>query len=134
MGIFSKKDNAAPLIGTVTPISSILSKDVHIIGEVAFKGKMLIDGIVEGNILGEHLVLSECGRIKGDIVAETLLCNGTVDGNIKAKQLSLGSKATVHGRIASNSLTVETGVAIEGEIQTSNTIQSESPLAIDFQK
>ena len=53
-------------------------------GEISFKGKARIDGQIDGNIDGEHLVLSESGVITGDINASSFICQGKVEGNIKA--------------------------------------------------
>jgi cytoskeletal protein CcmA (bactofilin family) len=85
-------------------------------GEIAFRGKARIDGTIEGNIDGEHLVLSETGVIKGDIVAETCNCFGRVEGNIKAEMLTARKNCRISGKIEAQSLTVEPGATITGEI------------------
>ena len=43
-------------------ISSIIDKSMSVSGEITFKGKTRIDGSVEGNITGEHLILSDPGK------------------------------------------------------------------------
>jgi len=100
-------------------ISSILAKDMRVNGEVHFKGKARLDGIVEGNIRGEHLVLSESGRVHGDLELINLICYGTVEGNIKAQQVTIHETAVVHGNLAATSLTVEPGARLNGEITSS---------------
>lgn len=121
MALFAKKDPApehsAGKSGEV--ITSILAKDLRVTGELKFKGKTRLDGIVEGNIKGEHLVLSECGRVHGDLELISLICHGTVEGNIKAQQVTAHRTASVHGNLIATSLTVEPGARLNGEITSS---------------
>jgi cytoskeletal protein CcmA (bactofilin family) len=74
---------------------------------------------VEGNIKGEHLVLSESGRVQGDLDLVSLICHGTVEGNIKSQQLAMHRTASVHGSLVATSLTVEPGARLNGEITSS---------------
>lgn len=120
MSFFRKQDPApdnTDRAGEV--ISSILAKDMRVKGELHFKGKARLDGIVEGNIRGEHLVLSESGRVHGDLELVNLICHGTVEGNIKAQQVTIHETAVVHGNLAATSLTVEPGARLNGEITSS---------------
>jgi len=120
VSFFRKKDpllESSPSSGEV--ISSILAKDMRMIGELRFKGKARIDGLVEGNIKGEHLVLSESGKVLGDLDLVNLICHGTVEGNIKAQQVSMHRTAFVHGSLVAATLTVEPGARLNGEISSS---------------
>lgn len=98
-------------------ISSVISPEMHINGEIRFKGKVRIDGIVEGNIQGEYLIISETGRVKGDMKLDSLICHGTVEGDIEARQVTVHTTASIRGILKAEDLTVEPGAAIEGEIQ-----------------
>ncbi|PIE56697.1 MAG: cell shape determination protein CcmA [Desulfobulbus propionicus] len=102
------------------PISSIISKEMHIHGEVTFKGKARLDGVIEGNVAGENFILSETGRVKGDLQLTSLVCHGTVEGNIKAKLVAVHSQAVVKGKLVAGNLTVEPGASLNGEISTAN--------------
>lgn len=120
MTFFRKKMSAAEnSAGTGEAISSILAKDMRVTGELKFKGKARLDGTVEGNIKGEHLVLSESGRVHGDLDLVSLICHGTVEGNIKAQQVTIHRTASVHGSLVATSLTVEPGARLNGEITSS---------------
>ncbi len=98
-------------------ISSIIDKTMIITGDVTFKGKARIDGLINGNIEGEHLVLSETGRINGDITVSSLNCYGTIEGNIKTSMLTARKNCSINGKLEANSLTVESGAGIQGEIK-----------------
>lgn len=119
MGMFGKSINVDQEMKKVESeaISSIIDKSMTITGEIAFKGKARIDGTVNGNIDGEHLILSESGQIKGDIVVVSFNCYGNIEGNIKANMLTARKSCSIKGKLEAGSLTVEPGAAIKGEIQ-----------------
>ncbi len=98
-------------------ISSIIDTKMVMKGELLFEGKARIDGTVEGNIKGEHLILSEGGIITGDVQVSTFVCHGTFEGNIKSSMLTARKTCQIHGRIESNSLNVEPGAKLDGEIK-----------------
>lgn len=97
-------------------ISSIIDKTMTIIGEINFQGKARIDGIIEGNITGEHLVLSESGQIRGDIRVSSFNCYGEIEGNIQAGILNARKGCSISGTLKAKTLTVEPGACIQGEI------------------
>jgi cytoskeletal protein CcmA (bactofilin family) len=122
MAIFNKKDNFEQEAGRVSKeaISCIISKDMQISGEINFKGKARIDGTIEGNIHGEYLVLSESGRINGELELDALICHGIVEGTIHAKLVTAHKTAVIQGTLTAASLTVEPGAVLEGEISASS--------------
>jgi len=89
-------------------------------GELVFEGKARIDGTIEGNIQGEHLILSEDGKITGDIQVATLFCHGTLEGNVKASMVTARKSCHIQGCIESNSLSVEPGAGINGELKVAS--------------
>jgi len=97
-------------------ISSIIAKEMHITGEITFMGKTRIDGILKGNIKGEYLILSETGQVHGDLTLDTLVCHGSIQGDIEANTITAHKTAAIRGKISSGNLTVEPGASIEGEI------------------
>lgn len=117
-------------------ISSIIDKNMTINGEITFKGKARIDGTINGNIEGEHLILSESGKINGDIVVSSFNCYGHLEGNIKANMLTARKSCSIIGKLEAGSLTVEPGAALKGEIQVAaqelkSTEKSAAPKAGD---
>jgi cytoskeletal protein CcmA (bactofilin family) len=108
-------------------ISSIISKDMQIIGEIIFKGKVRIDGLVEGAVKGEHLVLSEAGCIKGDIDVASLKCHGNIKGNVTGKLVNALSTAVIDGKLIADDFNIESGATLYGEIQSRN--RKDQPVA-----
>lgn len=97
-------------------ISSIIDKDMNIVGDISFKGKTRIDGKIDGNIKGEYLILSETAIIEGDISASTVVCQGKVNGNIKTEKFYAKKPTNVTGKLETKDLSVESGATLNGEI------------------
>jgi len=119
MAMFNKKDNFEQESEKADKevISSIIDTRMVMKGELIFEGKARIDGTVKGNIKGEHLVLSESGKIIGDINVSTFVCHGILEGNIKSNLVTARKTSKIHGLIESNSLSVEPGAALSGEVK-----------------
>ena len=133
MSLFNKEDSnsqqpvkqtkAVKASGDV--ISSIISTDMQVTGEMSFKGKARVDGVIEGNIKGEHLVLSESGKVHGDIDLVTLICHGSVEGNVKAQKVTAHASSSIKGNLVATSLTVESGAQLNGEVSSSSQAQQQ---------
>ncbi len=128
MGMFQKNMNVEQEMKKVENevISSIIDKTMTITGEINFKGKARIDGTINGNMTGEHLVLSETGKINGDIKVKSLNCYGFLEGNIEAELLTARKDCTIIGKTDAASLTMEPGASIQGEISVATTQQKKS--------
>ncbi|RUM42039.1 MAG: polymer-forming cytoskeletal protein [Desulfobulbus sp.] len=120
MGIFSSKKTTPAATGMNEPISSILSEDMLITGEIRFKGKTRIDGHIDGDIYGDYLVLSETGKITGDVQISTMICHGTIKGNVTAETFIAQATSIIHGTVTAANLTVESGAALNGEIKAAD--------------
>ncbi len=98
-------------------ISSVIDRSAKIKGEISFQGKTRVDGVVEGNIKGEHLILSKSGSITGDVHIASFACHGIYTGNIKTKVMTAKKGCSISGTLETESLTVEPGASINGEIR-----------------
>ncbi len=119
MSLFTKEDETEKEFQKAEgeAISSIFDKSAHVIGEISFQGKTRIDGSIEGNIKGEHLILSKSGTITGDIQVSSFICHGALKGNIKASIVTAKKGCSINGKLEAESLTVEPGASIDGEIK-----------------
>lgn len=119
MSLFTNKEDPEKEIQKAEDeaISSILDKSARVTGEIAFQGKTRIDGNIEGNIKGKHLILSKSGSIKGDVELSSFVCHGTLIGNIKSKIVTAKKGCSINGKLEAESLTVEPGASIDGEIK-----------------
>lgn len=119
MGLFGKKETDDQELSKtdMKAISSLVDQSMCITGTITFKGKTRIDGIVTGNIEGEHLILSETGRINGNVQSISFNCYGTIEGDIQANNVIARKNCSIHGKLEASNLTVEPGAAIDGEIR-----------------
>jgi len=120
MGIFGKKGTALEKEmqkADGEAISSIIDKNMNITGEISFKGKVMIDGLITGNITGDHLILSKSGKVHGDIKVSSFTCHGELIGNIQATIATARKGCSIRSKPEAGSLTVEPGALLEGEIK-----------------
>ncbi len=117
--MFGKKEDIEKEIEKVEgeAISSIIDGSMTITGEISFKGKTRIDGVINGNVKGEHLILSKDGKLNGDIVVSSFICQGAFTGNVETKILTAKRGCSINGKIVAGSLTVEPGASLDGEIK-----------------
>ncbi len=109
--MFNKKDSLESELQKAESetISSIIDKTMSVSGEIIFKGKTRVDGNINGNISGEHLVLSESGTITGDVNVSSFICHGSINGNIIARLVNARKGCFIHGSLEAGSLSVEPG-------------------------
>lgn len=96
---------------------TILARDLKIEGTIGSSGLVEIEGVIQGTIIGNSVILREEGSINGQITAETLSLRGTFEGKIRAKSISISSKAKVLGEIEYETLSVEDGACIDGQFK-----------------
>jgi len=115
MGFFSRQG-----IGEAKSemITSVIGADMQLIGDISFKGKLRLDGKAEGNIRGEYLILGETGIISGDIVVNTFVCSGRVEGTVNVKKLYVVKSGFIEGKVETMDLAVESGAVLNGEIKS----------------
>lgn len=117
---FFKKNSSDPVQENSSEgiaISSIIGNGMNVVGDVAFTGKLRLDGQIKGNIKGEYLILGETGIVTGDIESETCSLQGTVNGNIKSRNMNVIKGCRIEGNVSTVNLTVEKGAAINGEVK-----------------
>jgi cytoskeletal protein CcmA (bactofilin family) len=96
---------------------TILSRDLKIQGEIFSAGVIEIEGTINGTINGNSVILREDGAIYGTVFAENFSIRGKFEGTIKAKNISIASKARVTGEIEYDVLSVEDGANIDGHFK-----------------
>lgn len=122
--MFAKRKKA-PFI-EVTKLSSLIAEDVEITGDVCFTHGIRIDGCIKGNVVGRAgtgparalLVLSDKGRIEGNIRCGDAVINGSIVGDLHIEHfLELKSNSQVSGAIHYEHLQMEVGASVCGQLQ-----------------
>ena len=103
--------------GDKTP-PSIISADVKIIGQINSEGEVQIDGEFEGDIRSKILLVGETGKIKGEILAQTVHIHGSINGHVTARDINLAKTAHVIGNILHENMSIETGAFLEGNCKS----------------
>ncbi len=103
-------------------IDSLVGAETRVDGDLNFVGGLRVDGEVNGNVIAapgkpSTLVLSEHGRINGEINVTHLVVNGKVDGPVRATEyLELQGKAKVVGDVHYKTLEIQLGAIVEGRL------------------
>lgn len=107
---------------------SLLAENLTIEGNLTSTGDLQIDGTVTGDIACRVLTLGEEGSVTGEIRAETVHVRGRVDGRIIAATVEVAASATISGDIHHDSLGVEAGARIEGNLKRRPSSASAEPV------
>lgn len=103
-------------------IHTLLGAETRITGDVAFRGGLHVDGTVIGNVsaegVGESVVsISEGGVVEGTVVAGEVVVNGTVKGDVVARErVELGATARVVGNVVYGLIEMAMGAQVNGKL------------------
>jgi cytoskeletal protein CcmA (bactofilin family) len=111
---------------------SVLGKSVVFKGEFEAEEDLLIDGRVEGKIThrAEHLTIGPHGDVKADIMAQRVLVQGRVVGNIHATDtIVIEPSAHVAGNLFAPRVGLKEGAEFDGRIQMTRNAASAGKVA-----
>ncbi|ODA67133.1 Polymer-forming cytoskeletal [Methyloligella halotolerans] len=85
-------------------------------GEISGPEKIVVEGIVEGDITAGSLHIGPNGSVKGNVVATEADVEGTLSSNVEIKDfLLLRSTGRVEGQIRCGDFQVERGAVLAGD-------------------
>ena len=99
---------------------SLISAGLQINGDVKFAGTLRIDGRVDGKVSVHSgkkgvLILSQEAIINGPVITTDLICDGTINGNVKADgKVEFRPHSSVRGEVQYQLLQIAEGAVIEG--------------------
>ena len=99
-----------------TNSSSVVSSDTIIKGKIDFKGELLIEGKVSGDILGDNLTLGPSAKVDGKIIVKAITVQGSFTGFIRSDTVKLDSGSMVKGDIEHSEISIETGANFNGKV------------------
>jgi len=99
------------------PPASVLSSDLHIVGNLKTSGDIQIEGTVEGDIRAHLLTVGETATVKGEVMADDVVINGRIVGRVRGLKVRLSSTARVEGDIIHKTIAIESGAHFEGSVQ-----------------
>jgi cytoskeletal protein CcmA (bactofilin family) len=110
-------------------ITTILGKGSQFEGKLNFEGTLQIEGVFNGEIRSESiLVVGEGARVSAEIEVGTIIINGEVRGNVRARNsVEIKKPGRLYGNIFTPSLTIEKGVVFEGNCKMENLDRAAPP-------
>jgi cytoskeletal protein CcmA (bactofilin family) len=127
----NNKNAKTPVSGSVPSrnkagmIPSVISADMHVLGSVVSDGMLDIDGKIDGNIRCRVATIRPNGKVRGDVLADTVHIHGEIEGLIKARSVHLYAGSRVQGTIMHESLSVEDGALIDGKFKRNDKVFSD---------
>jgi len=97
-------------------LNALLGRGSEFDGKLTFEGTVRIDGKFSGEIsTNDVLVIGEGAKVQAEISAGSVIVNGEVQGNIRAKSsIELHHPARVRGNLETPQLSIDKGVIFEG--------------------
>lgn len=97
-------------------IRGFLGEGTRFKGVLSFTGTIRIDGHVEGEIVGEDLlIIGEPARVEAEVEVGVVIVSGRLMGSVQArKRVELLAPAEVHGTIRTPCLIVAEGAVFNG--------------------
>lgn len=100
----------------VVELNALLGRGTHYDGNLAFEGRVRIEGRFTGEIRGDVLIIGEGAEVAGDIeVGTCIITGGQVEADIRARDgIELHAPATVRGDLHAPNVFIDRGVQFEG--------------------
>ncbi len=121
--MFNNKEDSSTNISSNSPsqLDTLLGKNTKIKGDISFSGVLVLDGSVDGSLIGSKnddiLTINESGLVAGKIEVANIIINGTVKGDIIASgKIEVASKASIEGNVYYKNIEMETGSKINGQL------------------
>jgi cytoskeletal protein CcmA (bactofilin family) len=98
---------------------AFVGKGVDFKGVITYSGTVRIDGSMDGEIHTDGgLLVGPEAVLKAKVTAGTVVCQGTIHGDIQAKdQIVLRAPAVVQGSLTTPVLSMEEGVVFNGTLE-----------------
>lgn len=103
-------------------VDTLIGHNTELQGNIVYKGGLHVDGTIVGDVVAEDdsgalLILSERGRVEGDVRVPNVLLNGEVVGDVhSAERIELAGHAKVNGNVYYNLLEMTMGAQINGNM------------------
>jgi cytoskeletal protein CcmA (bactofilin family) len=101
-------------------IDTLVGQGTEIIGNLVFTGGLHVDGKIVGNVIAEEggtaiLILSEFGRIEGEVRVPNMVLNGEIIGNVYGStRVELAPKSRIKGSVYYNLIEMAIGAEVNG--------------------
>jgi cytoskeletal protein CcmA (bactofilin family) len=113
-------------ISVISADLSVSGQDVHVIS----KGKIRVEGRIQGDVLGTEVVIGDVGEVEGVVAGDTVRVFGVILGTIRGVQVAIEAGAKVEADVHHHTLSVDARAQIEGRVRRARDISElKSPTA-----
>lgn len=129
----AQSGTTAPSLDVGPPTSvttSVIGDDLAIVGEnitIVSQSALHIDGVIEGNINGQEVVVGPHGKVTGTVTANVIRIEGEVHGALKGSSVALMPSARVDGDIFHQMLAISEGAQFDGRVRRPQDISEVTP-------
>lgn len=104
-----------------TRIGTWIGRESELTGDIRFTGGLHVEGKIIGNVIAEEadamLMVSEHGRIEGEVTVPHVVLNGEVVGDVHAdERVELGASARVTGNVFYHLIEMAMGAEVNGNL------------------
>jgi cytoskeletal protein CcmA (bactofilin family) len=110
------RNSMMDMISTAATKPSILSEGFSFRGEIAAKGAIHVEGALNGQIQVDELTIGARGQVEGVVTCSSLHIKGKFSGTATCNELIVTSSASVDGHVVYQTLSVQKGASIKGEL------------------
>ena len=118
------QNNASSHLSAAAPstavTASVIGDDLAIVGEkitVISQSSLHVDGVIQGDIKGQEVVVGPNGKVIGTVTANVIRIEGTIQGALKGSSVSLMPTARVDGDILHQKLAISEGAQFDGRVR-----------------
>ena len=111
-----RKKSTASVDEPAQPKVSLITEGMTVRGKIDAKEDVIVKGDVLGDVVCGTFVLAETGFLKGDLVALRAQIAGKVEGLMKVGSLRLAGSARIVGDVEYETLQMEAGAEILGQL------------------
>lgn len=105
---------------------SIISNDLKITGDLHSNGDVHVDGTVDGDINARSVTIGEGAQVTGRVSGDRVRLCGQLNGGVDAAMVELTRTARVEGDILHDSLQIEAGAFLEGQLRRRESAKGKS--------
>ncbi|MBK8872121.1 MAG: polymer-forming cytoskeletal protein [Elusimicrobia bacterium] len=101
--------------GLSSPMETVIGAGTRFQGNIRSKGFVRVDGVVEGGLCAEGVIVGEKADVTGDVIAKMVFIAGKVTGNVTAAHsLEIQPKGQVRGDLRTAQVSIADGAFFEG--------------------
>jgi cytoskeletal protein CcmA (bactofilin family) len=110
------RTNMMDMISSNAAKPSILSEGFSFRGEISAKGAIHVEGSLNGQVQVDELTIGSRGQVEGVVTCSSLHIKGKFSGTATCSELIVTSSASVDGHVVYQTLSVQKGASIKGEL------------------